>query len=152
MNVLDGTPTSFDGTPAYSVLKSHEGTYSRHLTTVFNIFVFFQICNMICSRKIDDQFNVFDGIFSNWLFAVIWLVIIGGQCIMVQLAGRVMNCHRNGLTGTQWLITTLPALSAFLFNFLLKWVDDSVVAWVPIGSEDPEDVAKATEEYEELKG
>jgi len=95
--VLDGTPSAFDGTPAYYPLK--DASYSRHLTTVFNIFVFFQICNMICSRKIQDQLNVLDGVFSNWLFGLIWVIIIAGQCIMVQLAGRVMNCHRNGLTG-----------------------------------------------------
>lgn len=147
--MLDGTPTDFSGTPAYYPLKKN--SYSRHLTTVFNIFVFFQICNMICSRKIQDQFNVFDGVFSNWLFVVIWLVIVGGQAIMVSLAGRVMNCHRNGLTGTQWLITTLPALTAFLFNFILKFVPDTVCAWVPIGSEDQADIDRATKEFLDLK-
>lgn len=147
--MLDGTPSAFDGTPAYYPLKEH--SYSRHLTTVFNMFVFFQICNMICSRKIQDQWNVFDGIFNNWLFGLIWFVIIAGQCVMVSLAGRVMNCHRNGLTRDQWLITTLPALSAFVFNAILKLVPDSIVACVPIGNEDPDDVAKAIEEFENLK-
>jgi magnesium-transporting ATPase (P-type) len=147
--VLDGTPTGFDGNPAYYPLKDE--SYSRHLTTVFNIFVFFQICNMICSRKIQDQLNVFDGIFGNWLFIVIWLVIVGGQAIMVSLAGRVMNCHTNGLTGTQWLITTLPSLSAFLFNFILKFVPDSLCEALPLGDEDPENVARAKAEFAELR-
>lgn len=147
--VLDGTPAAFDGTPAYYPLKDY--SYSRHLTTVFNMFVFFQIINMICSRKIQDQLNVFDGIFSNWLFGLIWVVICAGQCVMVQLAGRVMNCHRNGLTGTQWLITTLPALSAFFFNFILKFIPDSICECVPIGDEDPKAAAKARQEFEDLK-
>jgi len=70
---------------------------------------------------------------------------------MVTLSGRVMNCHKNGLTRTQWLITTLPAISAFLFNFILKFVPDEVVEWVPIGDEDPEAAAKARKEFDDLK-
>ena len=147
--MLDGSPAFLNGSPAYYALKKE--SYSRHLTTVFNIFVFFQICNMICSRKIDDQLNVFDGICSNYLFVLIWLVICGGQAVMVTLSGRVMNCHKNGLTGTQWLITTLPAISAFLFNFILKFVPDAVVEWLPIGDEDPEAAAKAKKEFDDLK-
>lgn len=139
--MLDGTPTAFDGTPAYYPLK--ETSFSRHLTTVFNIFVFFQIINMICSRKINDQPNVFDGIFSNWLFLVIWIVICGGQIIMVSLAGRVMNCHTNGLTGKQWVITTVPALSAFIFNAILKCVPDRLFENLPLGDEKIENVRKA---------
>lgn len=51
-------------------------TPSRHLTVVFNLFVFMQIFNMICSRKIHDEINIFDGIFSNPAFMIVWVVIV----------------------------------------------------------------------------
>lgn len=37
--VLDGTPKTFDGQPGYQLFRQQ--TASRHLTLVFNIFVWF---------------------------------------------------------------------------------------------------------------
>lgn len=51
-------------------------TPSRHLTIVFNLFVFMQIFNMICARKINDQVNIFDGITTNPAFIIVWTVIV----------------------------------------------------------------------------
>lgn len=54
------------------------GEYSRHMTWVFDFFVFMQIWNMICARKIHDEFNIFEGIHLNWLFILVWLIICVG--------------------------------------------------------------------------
>ena len=43
---------------------------SRHFTVVFNVFVFMQIFNMICARKIDDEINIFEGIHHNLIFYI----------------------------------------------------------------------------------
>lgn len=53
-----------------------DDTPSRHLTVVFNLFVFMQIFNMICSRKIADQVNIFEGITTNPAFMTVWTVIV----------------------------------------------------------------------------
>lgn len=145
--VLDGTPKEFDGTPGYLLLKNE--TASRHLTTVFNMFVWFQIINMICSRKINDELAVFAGIFDNWLFVVIFIAICALQVIMVQLAGRVMKVHNMGLTGEQWLFTTIPAFLVFIFNAILKFVPD----WIcpVLGDEEESDKEKAKKEYMNLR-
>lgn len=145
--VLDGTPKEFDGTPAYLLLKNE--TASRHLTTVFNMFVWFQIINMICSRKINDELAVFAGIFDNWLFVVIFIAICALQVIMVQLAGRVMKVHNMGLTGEQWLYTTIPAFLVFIFNAILKFVPDYICP--VLGDEEESDKEKAKKEYMNLR-
>jgi len=100
---------------------------------------------MICSRKINDEINVFANIFDNWLFGVIWVVICVLQVIMIQLAGKVMKVHNKGLTGTQWLLTTLPAFIVFVFNFLLKFVPDSIAP--QLGDETEEAKQKSIKEY-----
>jgi len=50
-------------------------TDSRHLTVVFNLFVYMQVANMFCARKINDEFNIFEGIHKNGLYAVIVVII-----------------------------------------------------------------------------
>lgn len=73
--VLSGMNTDFDGKLAYKPLLKE--SKSRHLTAVFNLFVWFQIFNMICCRKINDELNVFAHIFENFYFGVVWLAICG---------------------------------------------------------------------------
>jgi hypothetical protein len=46
------------------------------MTNVFNIFTVMQIFNLICSRKIHDEKNIFDGILRNWMFVGVFLGIL----------------------------------------------------------------------------
>jgi Ca2+ transporting ATPase len=55
---------------------------SRHLTFIFTLYVMMQIFNMICARKIHDEWNIFEGILKNPTFCVLWFVIIGGQVLI----------------------------------------------------------------------
>ena len=48
-----------------------------------------QVFNQINARKLEARaYNVFAGFFNNWLFLLITLIIIAGQCAMVDYAGR----------------------------------------------------------------
>lgn len=58
------------------------GGASRHLTFIFTMFVLFQIFNMICSRKIHDEFNIFEGIHTNWMFIGVWILILVLQVLI----------------------------------------------------------------------
>ena len=53
------------------------------MTNVFNIFVLMQVFNLINARKINDEAHVFSGIHKNWMFLVVWIIIAGGQVIIV---------------------------------------------------------------------
>ena len=64
---------------------------SRHFTVVFNVFVFMQIFNMICARKIDDEINIFEGIHHNSMFIIIICSIIVVQVILVQFTQDVFQ-------------------------------------------------------------
>lgn len=72
--VLMGMVQDTQQKPIYKTFEST--TPSRHLTIVFNLFVFMQIFNMICSRKINDQINIFEGIHSNPAFLIVWTIIV----------------------------------------------------------------------------
>ena len=44
---------------------------------------------MINARKINDEKNIFDGIFSNPMFLIVWFIIIIGQAIIIEFTGIV---------------------------------------------------------------
>lgn len=51
----------------------------KHYTLLFNTFIFLHIFNEINCRKIGTKsFNIFSGIFSNWLF----LAVIGATVVI----------------------------------------------------------------------
>lgn len=68
------------------------GTPSRHATYNFNVFVMMQIFNFINARKLYDEFNVFEGIFSSIFFPVIVIVIFILQIIIVTFGGLPLGC------------------------------------------------------------
>lgn len=96
--VIMGMVRDTEQKPMYEAFENV--TPSRHLTIVFNLFVFMQIFNMICSRKIADQVNIFEGIHTNPAFIIVWTIIVVIQILCVQLFGRFVSVHINGLTGT----------------------------------------------------
>merc|ERR1712167_110173 len=108
-----------------------------------------QIFNMICSRKINDQVNIFEGIHTNPSFITVWTIIVIIQVLCVQLFGRFVSVHMNGLTGIQWVYCILIALVTFPINLFLKFVPDHFC--MVLGDEDPEDVRAAEMDYEILK-
>lgn len=131
--------------------EAFEGvTPSRHLTVVFNLFVFMQIFNMICSRKIHDEINIFSGIFTNPAFMIVWTIIVIIQVFCTQFFGRFMSVHINGLTGTQWLICLVISLVTFPINIVLKFVSEDTFCPM-LGDEDPNDIKEADDDYQVLR-
>jgi magnesium-transporting ATPase (P-type) len=94
--VMTGMLQGFDGTLMYE--PYNDTTPSRHLTFVFNVFVLFQIFNMLAARKIKDEINIFSGLFTNLMFILVWIVIVVGQYFIVQYGSLAMKVHIAGLT------------------------------------------------------
>ena len=62
-----------------------------HYTMVFNIFVMLQVFNEFNSRKINNEWNVFENVFTNPMF---WLIVLGTiivQLVIVEIGGEVMK-------------------------------------------------------------
>ena len=57
-------------------------TPSRHMTFIFNLFVWCTIFNLINARMINDELNIFKGFFNNTSFLMIFVVITFGQFII----------------------------------------------------------------------
>lgn len=92
------------------------------------MFVLMQIVNMIPARKIRDEFNIFDGFFTNWMFLTIMIGVLGGQILITQVTGVVFKVHPDGLSIEQWAEAFAFGLTILLVDFVLKLVPDD---WAP---------------------
>ena len=123
--VYPGRLTDWEGDPLYTKVQVGNDN-SRHFSWIFHCFVFMQIWNMVCSRKIHDEFNVFEGVFSNPMFLLVWLFIVIGQ-IAISFSGQVFKLHPAGLSPIQHLEAIGYALSVFVVNAILKCVPDWII-------------------------
>ncbi|WVQ83119.1 calcium-translocating P-type ATPase, PMCA-type [Cryptococcus sp. DSM 104549] len=70
---------------------------------VFNSFVFCQIFNQLNCRRLDRKFNVLEGFFRNYYFIVIFLIMVGGQILIIEVGGAAFQVVRLG--GRDWGIS-----------------------------------------------
>jgi len=145
--VISGMVQGLDGEDIYRHFET--ATPSRHLTVVFNLFVLFQIFNMIAARKINDEINIFDGIFTNAMFMGVWIVIVFGQFFICQFGGWALKVHLDGLNATQWILCLAVSAFGLLWNLILKFVPDHICP--TLGDEDDDDVAAAKEDYARIR-
>jgi len=104
---------------------------------------------MICARKIHDEWNIFEGIFSNFMFLGVLTAIIVGQIIIVQYGGWGLKVHRDGITPQQWKICIAVSSSILIVDWLLKCLPER---FFPIlGDEDPKEVEAAKWDYDQLR-
>lgn len=123
--VHPGRAANWDGSELYTRQMEEVLGPSRHLTFIFTAFVFMQIFNMFAARKIHDEFNIFEGIHTNFIFMGVWVIIVFGQWIITSFGGRVFVCCLEGLDGTQWVMSVIVGATSLVINFLLKFVPDS---------------------------
>jgi len=138
--------------PLYS--QYNDITPSRHLSIVFNMFVWMQIFNMLCARKINDEWNFLEGIHTNGMFIAVILFIVGLQ-VFVMFSWKIdtkisqaFSVHFLGLTETQWIISLVVGLATFPINAIMKTCPDT---WcMTLGNEPMDEVEEAKQEYAEL--
>jgi magnesium-transporting ATPase (P-type) len=145
---MNGMVKDFDGNPVYSDFFDH--TPSRHLTFVFNLFVFFQIFNMLAARKINDEFNFLSGIFTNFMFMSVWIIIVVGQVLIVQFGSKAMKVHIKGLTLTQWIICIVLGACSLIMNAVLKCLPERI--FPKMGDETEEEIRESELDYATLRG
>jgi magnesium-transporting ATPase (P-type) len=137
--ILSGMLQTFDMEPLYSKYKHI--TPSRHLSIIFNMFVWMQIFNMLCARKINDELNFMEGIHTNCMFIGVMIFIIGLQIFVMtawhyeEKVSLAFSTHLRGLTSDQWILSVCMGLVTFPINFALKFVPDE---WCFVMGDEPD--------------
>jgi len=130
--------------PADQLYEFPDDNYSRHITFIFNLFIWLQIVNMIAARKIHDELNICDNFFGNPAFIVIWIIIVVVNFLIIQYTGAFFKLHTKGLDWEQHVLCMGVSLSVLLCNFVLKLLPDDVS--IKLGKDSVDDKRKADKE------
>ena len=118
-----------------------------HFTIFFNIFVYMQVFNSINARKLQkDEYNVFTGIFGNWLYLLIQGIIVIGQIILVTFGGRAVRTHPLSLS--QHFYCILISSMTLVWGFFAKLLPIDVTEKI----EDDEDRRKIPDTFKKTVG
>lgn len=96
----------------------------RWHSTIFNTFVFMQIFNQYNSRRLDNGFNIFEGIHRNWWFIGIQFIIVGGQCLIMFVGGEAFSVTR--ITGPQWGISLVLGVLSIPIAIIIRLIPDEL--------------------------
>jgi len=97
----------------------------RMPTLVFNTFVWMQIFNSLNNRRLDNHFNVFEGITHNWFFVIILLIMIGGQTLIIFVGGRAFSVTH--INGAQWGYSIVLGALSLVVGVIIRLVPDELV-------------------------
>ncbi|PYI00549.1 calcium transporting ATPase [Aspergillus sclerotiicarbonarius CBS 121057] len=95
-------------------------------TIIFNTFVWMQIFNELNCRRLDNRFNIFEGVHRNYWFMVINALMVGGQVLIIFVGGDAFSVTR--LDGVQWAICLGCAVFCIPWAAALKFLPDRYVA------------------------
>jgi P-type Ca2+ transporter type 2C len=93
-------------------------------TMVFNAFTWMQFFNMFNSRRLDNNFNIFENMFKNPFFLGMAAIMAGGQVMIIFVGGQAFEVVR--LDGEQWATSILTALPVLAWGAMLRCVPDEV--------------------------
>ncbi|WDK22260.1 calcium-translocating P-type ATPase [Colletotrichum graminicola] len=96
-------------------------------TLVFNTFVWMQIFNQWNNRRLDNNFNIFEGLTKNYFFIGISAIMIGGQVLIVFVGGAAFQIASEGQTGTQWALAIILGLISIPFGVIIRLVPDTLI-------------------------
>jgi Ca2+-transporting ATPase len=95
-------------------------------TIVFNTFVWMQIFNEFNNRRLDNKFNIFEGLHRNKFFIVINCIMVGCQVAIIFVGGQVFTVVP--LKIEQWLVCLIPAVLSLPWAILLRLFPDELFA------------------------
>ncbi|PKK47533.1 hypothetical protein CI102_10718 [Trichoderma harzianum] len=101
-------------------------------TLVFNTFVWMQIFNQWNNRRLDNKFNIFEGLTRNWFFIAISTLMMGGQILIVFVGGAAFSIAKKDQSGGMWGIALVLGFLSIPIGMLIRLIPDSfVVKLVP---------------------
>jgi Ca2+-transporting ATPase len=105
---------------------SSEQEMNQLQTMVFNTFVWMQIFNSLNNRRLDNKFNILEGIQRNLFFVGIFLVMVGGQTLIIFVGGRAFQVTRQN--GGQWGVAIVLGAISIPIGILIRLIPDEFAA------------------------
>lgn len=96
-------------------------------TLVFNTFVWMQIFNQWNNRRLDNKFNIFEGLTRNWFFIAISTLMMGGQILIIFVGGAAFSIASKDQSGGMWGIALVLGFLSIPIGVLIRLIPDSFV-------------------------
>ncbi|KAK5987837.1 Calcium-transporting ATPase 2 [Cladobotryum mycophilum] len=101
-------------------------------TLVFNTFVWMQIFNQWNNRRLDNKFNIFEGLLKNWFFISISAIMCGGQVLIIFVGGDAFQISKRDQTPVMWGIALVLGFISIPIGVIIRLIPDRfVIALVP---------------------
>ena len=107
--------------------KDQEKTNSM----VFNTFIWMQVFNEINARRINDEYDVFTGIFRGWIFPMVMFITVVCQVIIMVVSAVGNIFHVVPQSGLEWGVAIAIGAGSLLVSFLTKWISRTFFAPTP---------------------
>jgi P-type Ca2+ transporter type 2C len=97
---------------------------------MFNLFERYSSLQLVSNRRLDNKFNVFEGIRRNLFFIGINVITVGGQVIIIYFGGSALSTNR--LNGTEWAISIIIGAISLPVAVLIRLIpDDFIRKFIP---------------------
>lgn len=113
--------------PPGDEINEHERQHRQLSSLIFNTFTWMQIFNALNNRRLDNRFNVLEGIQNNFFFIGIFLVMIGGQTLIMFVGGwPAFNAYPQN--GMQWAVALILGAISLPIGVVVRLIPDEVAA------------------------
>lgn len=111
--------------PGYTEKSNMADAKARRNTFVFNTFVWLQMFNILNSRRLDNRFDIFEGILRNPFFLLVSFLLVGGQVLIMLLGGAAFKVVH--LNAREWTVSVGIGSLSLVGGMLLRLIPDSVI-------------------------
>lgn len=77
------------------------------------------------SRRLDNHFDIFEGIFNNYFFIGIQFIIVAGQIMIIFVGGRAFAVYR--LNGAQWAYSIVLGALSIPMAIIIRLIPDELI-------------------------
>ncbi|KAG2490086.1 hypothetical protein HYH03_011392 [Edaphochlamys debaryana] len=112
--------------------------YKRPLSLLFNIFICTQVANEINARRINDEYNMFEGFFDNWIFIFVIAITMGLQAIIINFLGMFFKVEP--LDWEEWLVSLAIGTGAWPLSFLTRFVSRNLECCIRFEANHPPEI------------
>ncbi|KAJ2996983.1 hypothetical protein NUW58_g799 [Xylaria curta] len=104
-------------------------TATRRDTLVFNTFVWMQIFNQWNNRRLDNRFNILEGITKNYFFLGINVIVIGLQVLIIFVGNTPFNISTLNptQTGPQWATAIILGALSIPIGMIIRLIPDNLI-------------------------
>ncbi|GAB1315925.1 plasma membrane calcium [Madurella fahalii] len=96
-------------------------------TLVFNTFVWMQIFNQWNNRRLDNKFNIFEGMLRNPYFIGISAIMCGGQVLIVMVGGAAFRIAVEGQSPVMWGIAIVLGAISIPVGVIIRLIPDELL-------------------------